>query len=412
MKKKIIMFAIALFMFIPIAKASNVTIDQIISKINERAADSNSFISKAGTNIVATKYDNTTIKISLTTDKTELCNIMLQDPSILNKPESCENMIFNAFIMYEYNNSILTYAEDYGYINSSNASIYYRDNEKDFIGELLAPQDSEVMEEMLYIAYNVQTGRSYNDIKDYLFHSGLVSLNGGLSFPLNTPEEISITKDGNGWITNYSVSLDKINIPETTNNNESNNNQSNNETDTTDNKAAHAYATDDNNFAISFIEEFNKEFRLSVQTYSELLKNVEEDELETVNEIFKKIKEQIKDNGEYIELYDIMVVNKANNEQKREGKFEFRIKLTDEMKKYNTFELVNIDDNYKKQDVVKMKIDGDYLVGELPHLSTYVLVGKKTENPKTGINKYIIPGSILLISTFGIYALYKKKTEI
>ena len=59
-----------------------------------------------------------------------------------------------------------------------------------------------------------------------------------------------------------------------------------------------------------------------------------------------------------------------------------------------------------------MKIDGDYLVGELPHLSDYALVGKKTPNPGTGIKKYTIPGVALLLGTFGVYALYKKKTEI
>ena len=82
------------------------------------------------------------------------------------------------------------------------------------------------------------------------------------------------------------------------------------------------------------------------------------------------------------------------------------------MKKYNTFELINIVNNKKTNDIVKMKVEGDYLVGELPHLSDYALVGRKTDNPGTGVTKYTVPGVALLLTTFGIYALYKKKSEI
>ena len=86
--------------------------------------------------------------------------------------------------------------------------------------------------------------------------------------------------------------------------------------------------------------------------------------------------------------------------------------MTDEMKKYNSFELVNFSTGYEKQEVVEMKQEGDYLVGELPHLSIYALVGNNIENPKTGTDRYIIPGSALLISILVIYAVYKKEIEI
>ena len=352
------------------------------------------------------------LKISSTVDLTELCQIIIQDPFYLDKPESCNDMTFNSFIIYEYQNSTISFKDEFGYI-INDETINYKTAEKDYMAEMLSSQNHDIMKEVLYIAYNLQTGKEYDVITDYLYHSGLISKNGSLSFPLNTPNEITITKDGEGWVTNYSINLDQITIPETTNNNNINTNTNNqNNNTTTDNLAGHVYATPDNNFSISFTEEFGKEFTFIVETFSEALEHYKDnsEELKKINEVGEAVKKELKDNGTFIELYNITVA--YNNEEKTEGKFTFRIKYTDEMKKYNTFELINIDDNMKKQDVVKMKLDGDYLVGELPHLSVYALVGKKTSNPGTGITKYTIPGVALLLGTFGVYALYKKKSEI
>ena len=64
MKKKILMLMIAFLMFIPltIVKASDVTIDQFIEKINERIGVENSYINGVGTNISATKFETNKIK--------------------------------------------------------------------------------------------------------------------------------------------------------------------------------------------------------------------------------------------------------------------------------------------------------------------------------------------------------------
>lgn len=409
MKKKILMFLIALFMFIPltIVKASDVTIDQIITKINERIETNDSFIYGVGTNISATKLDNNKIKVTATTD---LSDIYASWPQGFVDDIDME---FTSFIIYEYQNSILSYKGQFGYIDEE--TIDYKTSDKDYIAELLSAQNELITKEMIYVLYNLKTQENYQTITTYLRTVGLEKEDGGLSYPTeNLPSGITITKDGEGWVTEYSINLSQINIPESTNNNNTNTNNNNNQTTTpTDNLAGHAYATDDNNFTISFIDDFEKEFIFRVESLSEAIKNNENNK--ELNKIFDAVKDELKDNGSFIDLYDVTVKYESNNEEKTKGIFTFRIKITDEMKKYDAYELINIEpseDKIIKNDIVKAKIEGDYIVGELPHLSQYALVGKNTPNPGTGIAKYTITGIALLLGTFGVYALYKRKSEI
>ncbi len=83
--------------------------------------------------------------------------------------------------------------------------------------------------------------------------------------------------------------------------------------------------------------------------------------------------------------------------------------MTDEMKKYSKFRLINIDeDDFSAGDVVELTVDGEYLVGTLPHLSVYALVAEteKTSNPLTGdtIVKYM---TIFAIATIGLATVKK-----
>ena len=92
--------------------------------------------------------------------------------------------------------------------------------------------------------------------------------------------------------------------------------------------------------------------------------------------------------------------------------------MTDEMKKYNSFKFLFLDENneFKIQEVHDAKtetIDGvDYLVVELDHLSAYALVGSNTEEsiPNTGDN-IIFFVTMLLLSVTGFVgsAIYLKK---
>ena len=407
MKRKILTFVlgIALFMLIPsnVVKASNTTIDEIITKLNERIAVNDSFISGIGTNINVEKKENNKIRITATTDISE---------AYASWPEGFideEELLFTSFIDLEYENSILSYKGDFGYIDGEHV-VNYNNNEKDAIAELLSTQNSGIIKEILYISYNLKTGKNYNEIKEYLQKNGLESTAGILLFPQNTPNGITIRKATDGWINEYSINLDEISIPD--------------ETQTPivpetpkENKGGHAYATDDNNYAISFIDELEKEFQFTVSTMSEIRKTLEENDAKQMLEEFDKsiteVKKLLSKDGNLIDVYEIKV--KENDQEKTEGIFTFKIKLTDEMKKFKQFELINIDTNsenkLEKKDIVKMKIDGEYLVGELPHLSAYALVGKteKTENPKTGIATYTTLGLLTLITLSGTYMLYKNK---
>ena len=408
MKRKILTFVlgIALFMLIPsnVVKASNTTIDEIITKLNERIAVNDSFISGIGTNINIEKKENNKIRITATTDISE---------AYASWPEGFideEELLFTSFIDLEYENSILSYKGDFGYIDGEHV-VNYNNNEKDAIAELLSTQNSGIIKEILYISYNLKTGKNYNEIKEYLQKNGLESTAGILLFPQNTPNGITIRKATDGWINEYSINLDEISIPDET--------QTPIDPETPkENKGGHAYATEDNRFSISFIDEFDKEYIFSVNPILETIKyfkknNVNEEVIEEYNNVIDETKKLLSKDGNLIDVYEIKV--KENDQEKTEGIFTFKIKLTDEMKKFKQFELINIDTNsenkLEKKDIVKMKIDGEYLVGELPHLSAYALVGKteKTENPKTGIATYTTLGLLTLITLSGTYMLYKNK---
>lgn len=85
-----------------------------------------------------------------------------------------------------------------------------------------------------------------------------------------------------------------------------------------------------------------------------------------------------------------------------EGPFTIKIKLTSEMKKYNTFKLMCVNEDFSVGEPITLEVEGDYLVGTLEHLSLYTLVGSNVEQvPKTGDNIYTWVG-ILCISIIGL----------
>ena len=127
-------------------------------------------------------------------------------------------------------------------------------------------------------------------------------------------------------------------------------------------------------------------------------------------ETFKQlIGDTLVDEGTMLAVYGIelnkLAEDPADNQEMHKGPFTFKIKLTDEMKKYNSFKIIYIDmdenGNFVKEEVVSLKVEGDYLVGTLPHLSAYALTGSTTESPKTNDNimKFI---NILAISLIGL----------
>ncbi len=162
----------------------------------------------------------------------------------------------------------------------------------------------------------------------------------------------------------------------------------------------------------SYIAEINDFLNLSSSELQEL--GISQAEY---NEIIGKIKSNTLDFGTLLKLLDINVVDENTGEY-YEGAVDIKIPLTAEMKaKYNSFKMVFIDgDNgYAAGDAVSLKIEGDYLVGKLPHLSLYAITGEWVEQnatPQTGdpMNTFLMMftlGGGTLVATIAV----KKKSR-
>ena len=163
---------------------------------------------------------------------------------------------------------------------------------------------------------------------------------------------------------------------------------------------------DKNGTTITFKEETGHNYSL---TFQDLLPLTDEElasidaTREEYNFVLKGVEDATKDYGKVLAFYNIEVIDE-NNQVIHEGPFEVRIKLSDDMKKFNTFKLVYIDDNFKTETPVELRVEGDYLVGTLPHLSAYALLGSivdETSNPKTFDNIYLWAG-LMGVSLIGI----------
>ena len=143
---------------------------------------------------------------------------------------------------------------------------------------------------------------------------------------------------------------------------------------------------------------------------------------EIVKDAFNKLavvgKKAAGEKGTLLKLYEIYLYNNGEEVHEVNGGFKLKIKVTDDMKGYNSFELVYIDEDGNTETPIKLTKNGDYLEGELPHLSTYALIGSNegttpaSENPKTG-DRVMFYVSLLGLSTIGLagtglYMLKKK----
>ena len=183
--------------------------------------------------------------------------------------------------------------------------------------------------------------------------------------------------------------------------------------------------TDVNGNIVTFTDEEGHDYKLSI---SDLLSYTKEEIMqmtgvseEEYDQVIGAIKDAVKQQGELISIFEIEVYedNAVTNDTTslHEGPFKIKIKITDEMKKYNTFKLIYLKNDFTLGEVIELTVEGDYLVGTLPHLSTYVLTGSTTSNetiPSTGDNIYYMYG-VLAISVIGlvsvIVCLIRKKKE-
>lgn len=185
--------------------------------------------------------------------------------------------------------------------------------------------------------------------------------------------------------------------------------------------------TNDDGNSISFTDEEGHNYKLNMFDILSLSKEeimamdptITEESYEQMIDLLKDI---TKSNGELLKVYEIEVFedNTVTNDitSLHEGPFNVKIKLTDEMKKYDTFKLIYLKNDFTLGEVVELTIEGDYAVGNVPHLSTYMLTGSitgTTNGPNTNdnIGTYI---TILGVSLGGLLAvtfiaLKKKKTN-
>ena len=150
-------------------------------------------------------------------------------------------------------------------------------------------------------------------------------------------------------------------------------------------------------------ESFKESYKLNVVDILDKASNSLKDEVASSNKVL-------------LLLYDISVID-DNSEiiPMEDGTFTIKVKLTDEMKKYNTLTAAYILDD-KIVENFDTTIDGEYVVFNTTHLSEYAILGENTtdqviENPSTvdNILQYV---TILCLSAIGIgYALYTLRKE-
>ncbi len=186
--------------------------------------------------------------------------------------------------------------------------------------------------------------------------------------------------------------------------------------------------TDDNGNSVSFKEENGHTFKLNIMDFYGL-NDVALNDLgipkDLYDAMFNGINNAVKGEGTLLAFLQIEVEDE-NGFLIHEGPFNIKIKMTDEMKKYNSFKFIYVDtnDNFKTQTPIEFKVNGEYLEGTLDHLSEYAVVGNvveeaadvaptTTNNPKTGDSVLLYVG-ILILSVVGLIStgLFLKKNNL
>ena len=175
--------------------------------------------------------------------------------------------------------------------------------------------------------------------------------------------------------------------------------------------------TTNSGFSVTFEGKEGEEYNLTVVDVL-TLKKEQLAELGVTEEEYNQIKDKIvtavKQYGNVLNVFTIEVDYRG---MLYEGPVQIKVKMTEEMKKYNKFRFVYIDENnnFKVGEIVDVKVEGEYLVGTLPHLSVYAVVGEYVEenNPKTS-DSVIINIVMLVLCLIGLTStvIYIKKHKL
>ena len=156
---------------------------------------------------------------------------------------------------------------------------------------------------------------------------------------------------------------------------------------------------------------------------------------EQLNKLIAYGKNAAGESGTLLKLYEMYLYNNGVEIHEIEGGFKLRLKITDDMKGYDSYKLIYIsEEDGTTEDAITLTVNGEYLEGTLPHLSLYALAGSKTEttttdsnlttedtttttetkttsNPKTGDN-IAVWFSLMVISILGIAGTAKLHRKI
>lgn len=380
MKKKLLKLMAILALFIPVslvnAEETIITIDDIVDKINEKlSTETVTFPSVEG------------IKITLQAEKIQESNEILvvnsyeiEDKQLLEEMQLEDGQLLTKCIRYKYENNTITFSGNIACPEE------HQEQQTEQITNMQSDTRNLITKLVTIAAYNLK-GYEDANIVSYLQGIALLNDSGFLNISNREGYGIKIVVE-NGMATEYSINLNQISLPE-------------NQNDITERQ----YAYSKGGYVIEFSTKGTHEFAFSVVG---LIQN------DDFKEALNKIKEQIKSYDTLLEVYEITVTE--NDVEKKDGEFTFTIRMTDEMKQYKTYKLIYIDENNEAKEIVELTLsdDGTCLIGTLPHLSTYALIGTNDipENPKTGIKTYSTYLGILLIATSSIYVIYKKKNKI
>lgn len=399
MKKKILSLILAVVLFIPmsIVKASDITIDQIVERLNQNITSGDSFLSKMGAISTAEKFGVNVIRAYVSADP---------DDFYENYEGNADN--FKFFMEYKYEDSTLS-ANNYtlyGVTDGTTTETFDSNDVQEI--EVLDDYMNAAIKDMIYVAFNIKTNNSYAYIHNYLVEGGVESIDGYLNTSFtNPPAGISARNILNEDA--FLVNLDEINMLP---------NEGATNTNIND-KTAYAYGFGENNYSISFLDEPGRTHNFTVSSFMESYNyekenGATEEELASYESTLNSMKTLLKDEGNFIDMYRPIIIYSSQEMESISGGFTFRIKMTDEMKKYDTFKYVTIENfvtNATKGTTVEATIDGEYLTGTLPKLGYFALVGSNTtvENPKTGVTTYGTAGLIAIIALGGAYMVCKKK---
>lgn len=207
--------------------------------------------------------------------------------------------------------------------------------------------------------------------------------------------------------------------------------------------------TDESGNSITFEEAKGRTFNLDVKAFSFSMTDEELAALDppVTREYYETAKgiisDALKDQGPVlvyfeIEVYEIptcgeegqpcMCVTEEGevpcHSDVHEGPFEIKIKYTDDMAGFEAYKLVfaemDEEGNVAVGDVVELTLVDGYLVGTIPHLSSYALIGTDNPNaPDTGVSKAItnaVAGfpflALLGVTAFVGFIFFLKKPTI